>query len=205
MLKSYRLICLWTSETLFMWGQTIIYISPNVIQCTDIGEWISNVWWCPTHLMLCFLFCFVCLRFVSCVQQILCCVFCLFVFVLCLVFNRYCVVFFVCLSSSCVLCSTDIVLCFLFVCFRLCLVFNSYCVVFFVCFFLSCVLCVVLYVGHHHTQDTRRRQIKQNTISGEHKTLRRRHKKNPTQYVLNTTIHKTQDEDKQTKNTTQYQ
>jgi CRISPR/Cas system-associated endonuclease/helicase Cas3 len=59
-------------------------------------------------------------------------------------------------------------------------------------------------VGHHHTQDTRRRQIKQNTISGEHKTLRRRHKKNPTQYVLNTTIHKTQDEDKQTKNTTQY-
>ena len=38
-----------------------------------------------------------------------------------------------------------------------------------------------IYVGHHHTQNTRRRQTKQNT----------------TQYVLDTTIHKTQDEDQQ--------
>jgi tRNA G37 N-methylase TrmD len=36
-------------------------------------------------------------------------------------------------------------------------------------------------VGHHHTQDTRRRQKHKNT----------------TQYVLDTIIHKTQDEDKQ--------
>jgi hypothetical protein len=41
-------------------------------------------------------------------------------------------------------------------------------------------------VGHHHTQDTRRRQTKQNT----------------TQYMLDTTIHKTQDEDQ--KNKTQH-
>jgi hypothetical protein len=37
--------------------------------------------------------------------------------------------------------------------------------------------------GHHHTQDTRRRQTHKNT----------------TQYVLDTIIHKTQDEDKHTK------
>ena len=39
-------------------------------------------------------------------------------------------------------------------------------------------------VGHHHTQDTRRRQT---------------HKNNRAQYVLNIIIHKTQDEDKHTK------
>ena len=39
-------------------------------------------------------------------------------------------------------------------------------------------------VGHNHTQDTRRRQTKQ---------------KNTTQYLLDTTIHRTQDEDKQNK------
>jgi hypothetical protein len=41
-------------------------------------------------------------------------------------------------------------------------------------------------VEHHHTQDTRRRQT---------------HKNNRAQYVLNTIIHKTQDEDKHTKTT----
>ena len=41
-------------------------------------------------------------------------------------------------------------------------------------------------VGHHHTQDRRRRQTNKN---------------NRAQYVLNTIIHKTQDEDKHTKTT----
>jgi hypothetical protein len=80
---------------------------------------------CSTDIVLCFLF--VCLRLVSCVQQILCCVFCLFVFVLCLVFNRYCVVFFVCLSSSCVLCMV---------------VSHIYCGVFLFFFCLRLVICV---------------------------------------------------------------
>ena len=39
-----------------------------------------------------------------------------------------------------------------------------------------------IYVRHHHTQDTRRRQTKYTT-----------------QYMLDTTIHKTQDDDKQNK------
>jgi hypothetical protein len=79
-----------------------------------------------------------------------------------MVSNTSYVVLFVlfCVSSFCVLCSTDIVLCFLFVCLRLvscvqhilccvfclfvfvlCLVFNRYCVVFFVCLSSFCVLC----------------------------------------------------------------
>jgi hypothetical protein len=41
-----------------------------------------------------------------------------------------------------------------------------------------------IFVGHHQTQDTRRRQTKQ---------------KNTAQYVLDTNKHKTQDEDKQNK------
>jgi Ca2+/Na+ antiporter len=68
------------------------------------------------RLMLCFLFCFVCLRFVSCVQHILCCVFCLFVFVL-----RY--------TNHKTKTKKNKK--------------NP-----------------TIYVGHHHTQDTRRRQIK---------------------------------------------
>ena len=52
----------------------------------------------------------------------------------------------------------------------------------------------------HHAQDTRRRQIKHNTICVGHNyaqdTRRRKTKHNTTRYVLDTTIHKTQDEDK---------
>ena len=57
-----------------------------------------------------------------------------------------------------------------------------------------------LCVGHHHTQDTRRRHTKQKHSTlcvGHHRTqdTRRRQAKykNQAQYVLDTTIHKTQD------------
>ena len=68
-----------------------------------------------------------------------------------------------------------------------------------------------IFVGHNHTQDTRRRKTKQKTHHNMcwtppytgHKTKKNK-TKNTTQYVLDTTIHKTQDEDKQNKNTPQY-
>ena len=60
-----------------------------------------------------------------------------------------------------------------------------------------------LYVGHHHTQDTRRRHTKQKHSTlcvGHHLTQDTRPRqakyKNTAHYVLDTTIHKTQDEDK---------
>jgi hypothetical protein len=70
------------------------------------------VWWCPTHIVLCFLFC---PRYVyGGVLHILYCVFC-FVLVMCMVVSyTYCIVFFA-LSSLCVWwCPTHIVFCFLF-------------------------------------------------------------------------------------------
>jgi hypothetical protein len=59
-------------------------------------------------------------------------------------------------------------------------------------------------VGHHHTQDTRRRQTKQKIQHNmcwtppytSHKTKTNKIE-NATQYLLDITIHKTQDEDKQ--------
>ena len=61
-------------------------------------------------------------------------------------------------------------------------------------------------VGHHHTQEKRRRQIKQKThhimcwtppcTRQKSKTSKIKH---TTQYVLDDTIHRTKDEDKQTK------
>jgi amino acid permease len=110
---------------------------------------VSCVWLCPTHIVVCFLFC---------------------------------------LSWSCVLCMV---------------VSNTYCGVFFVLFFF--VLCLVygkqnkkhttICVGHHHTQDTRRRKTKQKTHHNmcwtqpytRHKTKTNK-TKNTTQYVLDTTI-----------------
>ena len=66
-------------------------------------------------------------------------------------------------------------------------------------------------VGHHYVQETRRRQIQQNTQHNMCWTpLYTRNKtktntsNNITQYVLDTTIYKKQDEDKYNKNTTQY-
>jgi hypothetical protein len=144
------------------------------------------------HMLYC-VFCFVCLRLVySGVQHMLYCVFFyLLLFVLCLVHSgvqhMLCCVFLyktqdeekqikkhnitcvghhysqgfcICLSSSCVLWIV---------------VANTYCVVFF--YLLLFVLCLVhsgvqhmlccvhniTCVGHHHTQDTRRRQTKQKT------------------------------------------
>jgi hypothetical protein len=70
------------------------------------------VWWCPIHIVLCFLFC---PRYVyGGVLHILYCVFC-FVLVMCMVVSyTYCIVFFV-LSSLCVWwCPIHIVLCFVF-------------------------------------------------------------------------------------------
>jgi hypothetical protein len=63
-----------------------------------------------------------------------------------------------------------------------------------------------IFVGHHHTQVTRRRQTKQKTHHNmcwtppytRHKTKTNKIE-NTTKYVLDTTIHKTQDEDKQSK------
>jgi hypothetical protein len=61
-------------------------------------------------------------------------------------------------------------------------------------------------VGHHHTQDTRRRQTKQKTQHNlcwtpPHTTQKTKTNKPKitTQYVLDDTIHKKKDEDKQTK------
>jgi Flp pilus assembly protein TadB len=120
------------------------------------------VWWCPTHIVLCFLLC-------------------LFVLVLCLVYGnvqhilRY-VICFACFSSS----------------FVLCMVMSKN--------IAQYVLDITIptrhkkrtnkqskkhstiCVGHHHTQDTRRGKTNK--------------AKNITQYVLDNTIHKTQDEDK---------
>jgi hypothetical protein len=107
---------------------------------------------------------------------------CVFVFVLCLVYGDVqhilCYVFcFVCFSSSCVLCIV---------------MSNTYCAMFFALFvcprLVSCGygdvqhICKkinTICVGHHHTQDTRRGQ--------------RNKAKNIAQYVLDITIHKTQD------------
>jgi hypothetical protein len=61
-------------------------------------------------------------------------------------------------------------------------------------------------VGHHHTQDQRRRQAKQNTENNMCWTpphtrpkTKTNKAKNTTQYVLDDTIHKNKDEDKQSK------
>ena len=61
-------------------------------------------------------------------------------------------------------------------------------------------------VGHHHTQDKRRRLGKQNTQHNMCWTppctrpkTKTNKTNNTTQYVLDTTIHKTEDEDKQNK------
>jgi hypothetical protein len=89
------------------------------------------------------------------------------------------VVFGLFLSSSCVLCM---------------MVSNTYCaLLFLVCFCLpktnqkeKSTICV----GYHHTQDTRRRQTQT--------------KNNRAQYVLDTIIHKTQDEDKNKPKTTEH-
>jgi hypothetical protein len=117
---------------------------------------VSCVWWCPTHIVLCF---------------------CVFIFVLCLVYDGVqhilCSVVFVCLSSSCVLCMmvfntycallilcvclrlvscvwwcpTHIVLCFCVFIFVLCLVYDGVqhilCCVF-VCLSSSSVLCMMM-------------------------------------------------------------
>jgi hypothetical protein len=76
---------------------------------------------------------------------------------------------------------------FYFVCLRLvpcvwwCPTHIVLCIL--LCLSSSCALCMdTICVGHHHTQGTRRRQTKYTT-----------------QYVLDTTIHKAQDEDKQSK------
>jgi hypothetical protein len=68
-----------------------------------------------------------------------------------------------------------------------------------------------LCVGHHHTQDTRRRHTKQKHSTlcvGHHLTQDTRPRqakyKNTAHYVLDTTIHKTQDEDTLSKNTAHY-
>jgi hypothetical protein len=87
-----------------------------------------------TKHILCCVFCFVCLRLVSCVWW------CLTHIVLCILF---------CLSSSCVLCM---------------LVFNKYCVVYFAQDEdKQNKIHNTIFVRHQHTQDTRRRQTKQNT------------------------------------------
>ena len=66
-------------------------------------------------------------------------------------------------------------------------------------------------IGHHYIQETRRRQIQQETQHNMCWTpLYTRNKtktnttRDTTQYVLDTTIYKKQDEDKYNKNTTQY-
>ena len=65
-----------------------------------------------------------------------------------------------------------------------------------------------MYVGHNHTQDTGRRQarhITQHYICWTHNTTIHKtqtttnKKNNTTLYMLDTTIHKTQDDDKQDK------
>jgi predicted membrane protein len=93
-----------------------------------------------------------------------------------------CCVFLLYLSSSC----------FLYI-----VVSNTYCVVLFVVFVFT--ICV----GYHYMQETRRRQIQQTTQHNMCWTpLYTRNKtktnttKHTTQYVLDTTIYKKQDEDK---------
>jgi hypothetical protein len=115
---------------------------------------VSCVWWCPTHIVLYFLFCLSS----SCVLCIVVsnkyCVVCfaLYVFVLCLVYGGIqhilcCVLCFVCLPLvSCVWwCPTHIVLCFMFClsssCVLCMVVSNAYCGVFYV--LLVFVLCLV--------------------------------------------------------------
>jgi hypothetical protein len=144
---------------------------------------------------------------------------------ICVGHHTYCVVFFVLLVF--VFCLVyggvqHILYCvFWFVCLRL--LSSVWCrpthIVFFVLFCLSSsfVLCMVLSnkrtkkhkticVGHHHTQDKRRRLGKQNTQHNMCWTppctrpkTKTNKTNNTTQYVLDTTIHKTEDEDKQNK------
>jgi hypothetical protein len=70
------------------------------------------VWWCPTHIVLCFLFC---PRYMyGGVLYILYCVFC-FVLAMCMVVSyTYCIVFFVLSSLYVWWCPLHIVLCFMF-------------------------------------------------------------------------------------------
>jgi hypothetical protein len=128
--------------------------------------------------------------------------FVLFVFILCLVYGGVqhilCCVFWFCLSSSCVLCmvvsSIYCVVFFGFVCLHLvsCVWWCPAYIV--LCFFVLFVfiLCLVYRCVQHilcWTPPYTRHKMKTNKT------------KNTIQYMLDTTIHKTQDEDKQNKKT----
>ena len=63
--------------------------------CFACHHLVSCVWWCPKHIVLCFLFCLS--SFLFCLSSSC---------VLCLVVSKpYCVVLLFSLSSSCVLCT----------------------------------------------------------------------------------------------------
>jgi Ca2+/Na+ antiporter len=110
-----------------------------------------------------------------------------------------------CLSSSCVLCMVvsntySVVLFVLFV-VVLCLVYGCvqlYSVVLFVLFVVVCVLCVVVSNSYRQTRQITQHYMCWTQPYTRHRTTTNK-TNNTTLYVLDTTIHKTQDDDKQDK------